>query len=94
PPSVRIQVSPRVLREGDTLVLSCSVTGNPPPTDVSWSRSNGSLPVPGRAEQRAGPWGAELRVPDLGPGDNGDTYSCSAGNAHGRGSASVALRVH
>ncbi|XP_071656647.1 cell adhesion molecule 4 isoform X1 [Patagioenas fasciata] len=94
PPSVRIQASPRVLREGDTLVLSCSVTGNPPPTEVSWSRSNGSLPVPGRAEQRAGPWGAELRVPALGPGDNGDSYSCSAGNAHGRASASFALRVY
>ncbi|XP_050843727.1 cell adhesion molecule 4-like, partial [Serinus canaria] len=36
PPSVRIHPSQSVLREGDTLVLTCAINGNPRPTEVAW----------------------------------------------------------
>uniref|UniRef100_UPI001293BBC4 cell adhesion molecule 4-like n=1 Tax=Lonchura striata TaxID=40157 RepID=UPI001293BBC4 len=44
PPSARIHPSQSVLRQGDTLVLTCAVGGNPRPTEVTWSRGNESVP--------------------------------------------------
>ncbi|XP_053908662.1 cell adhesion molecule 4 isoform X2 [Cuculus canorus] len=86
PPTARIQPSQSVLREGDTLVLTCAVHGNPQP-EVLWSRGNESLPARARAQ------GRELTLPALGPQDNG-TYSCQAGNAHGRAAAHYRLVVY
>ncbi|XP_057279544.1 cell adhesion molecule 4, partial [Pezoporus wallicus] len=76
-PTARIHPSQSVLREGDTLVLTCAVNGNPRPTEIAWSRGNESLPARARAE------GEVLTLPALGPQDNG-TYSCHVGNRHGR----------
>ncbi|XP_027489571.1 cell adhesion molecule 4-like, partial [Corapipo altera] len=87
PPSARIVPSQNVLREGDTLVLTCAVSGNPRPTEVWWSRGNESLPPRARAE------GERLTLPALGPQDNG-TYSCHAGNAHGRAADHYVLVVY
>ncbi|XP_037230660.1 cell adhesion molecule 4-like [Falco rusticolus] len=87
PPTARIQPSQSVLREGDTLVLTCAVSGNPRPTEIAWSRGNESLPPRARAQ------GALLTLPALGPQDNG-TYSCRAHNAHGRASAHYVLVVY
>lgn len=86
-PTARIHPSQSVLREGDTLVLTCAVTGNPLPTDITWSRSNDSLPP------RARPEGAVLTMAALSPHDNG-TYSCSASNRHGRAAAQYLLVVY
>ncbi|XP_068785569.1 cell adhesion molecule 4 [Struthio camelus] len=86
-PTVRIHPSQSILREGDTLVLTCAVTGNPLPTEVAWSRANGSLPGGARAA------GAELTLPALSPGDNG-TYGCTARNRHGRAAARYLLLVY
>lgn len=86
-PTARIHPSQNVLREGDTLVLTCAVTGNPLPTDITWSRTNDSLPSRSRAD------GAVLTVSALSPHDNG-TYSCSAANRHGRATAHYVLVVY
>ncbi|NXW97156.1 CADM4 protein, partial [Larus smithsonianus] len=86
-PTARIHPSQSVLREGDTLVLTCAVNGNPLPTDIAWSRGNESLPP--RAVAR----GEVLTLPALGPQDNG-TYSCQAGNPHGRAADHYVLVVY
>ncbi|XP_064360565.1 cell adhesion molecule 4 [Dromaius novaehollandiae] len=86
-PSVRLHPSQSVLREGDTLVLTCAVTGNPRPTEIAWSRANESLPGRARAE------GEVLTLPALSPLDNG-TYSCAAANRHGRAAAHYSLVVY
>ncbi|NXO00354.1 CADM4 protein, partial [Rhinopomastus cyanomelas] len=87
-PTARIQPSQSVLREGDTLVLTCAVSGNPRPTAIAWSRGNdSSLPPRARAE------GPVLTLPSLGPLDNG-TYSCRAGNPHGLATDSYVLVVY
>lgn len=86
-PTARIHPSQSVLREGDTLVLTCAVNGNPLPTDIAWSRGNESLPERARAE------GEVLTLPALSPQDNG-TYSCQAGNRHGRASDHYVLVVY
>ncbi|XP_064594105.1 cell adhesion molecule 4 [Zonotrichia leucophrys gambelii] len=87
PPSVRIHPSQSVLREGDTLVLTCAINGNPRPTEVWWSRMNESLPPRARAE------GERLTLPALAPQDNG-TYTCQVGNAHGRAHDTYVLVVY
>ncbi|KAM9603361.1 cell adhesion molecule 4 isoform 1-T2 [Morphnus guianensis] len=86
-PTARIHPSQSVLREGDTLVLTCAVNGNPRPTEIAWSRGNESLPARARAE------GEVLTLPALGPQDNG-TYSCQAGNPHGRAADHYVLVVY
>ncbi|XP_074023974.1 cell adhesion molecule 4, partial [Numenius arquata] len=86
-PTARILPSQSVLREGDTLVLTCAVNGNPRPTEIAWSRGNESLPP--RAVAR----GEILTLPALGPQDNG-TYSCQAGNPHGRAADHYVLVVY
>ncbi|KAM9167091.1 LOW QUALITY PROTEIN: cell adhesion molecule 4-like, partial [Mergus octosetaceus] len=86
-PTARIHPSQSVLREGDTLVLTCAVNGNPLPTDIAWSRGNESLP------ERACAEGEVLTLPALSPQDNG-TYSCQAGNRHGRASDHYVLVVY
>uniref|UniRef100_F7CU95 Cell adhesion molecule 4 n=1 Tax=Ornithorhynchus anatinus TaxID=9258 RepID=F7CU95_ORNAN len=86
-PTARIHASQAVVREGDTLVLTCAVTGNPRPTKIRWSRGNESLPD--RAEQAD----ETLTLPGLTPLDNG-TYACEAENKHGRARALYVLVVY
>uniref|UniRef100_A0A8D0LAK5 Cell adhesion molecule 4 n=2 Tax=Sphenodon punctatus TaxID=8508 RepID=A0A8D0LAK5_SPHPU len=86
-PTVRIHPTPGVMREGDTLVLTCAVNGNPLPTEITWSRANDSLP------ERAQVEGEVLTIPMLSMLDNG-TYSCQVANKHGRSSDQYVLVVY
>ncbi|XP_078389659.1 cell adhesion molecule 4 [Cetorhinus maximus] len=87
PPTVKVQPPSVLLREGDDLTLTCSVTGNPQPTDVMWSRLNDSLP--GRAKLH----GNLLTITALTTVDNG-TYVCQAENELGRTSDEYVLVVY
>ncbi|XP_034973119.2 cell adhesion molecule 4 [Zootoca vivipara] len=86
-PTARIHPSQGVMREGDTLVLTCDVKGNPRPTDIKWSRANDSLP------ERALTEGELLTIPSLSMLDNG-TYLCQVANKHGRSSDQYVLVVY
>ncbi|XP_066575434.1 cell adhesion molecule 4 isoform X2 [Amia ocellicauda] len=86
-PTVRIIPPPGVLREGDPLSLTCSVTGNPLPHSVEWSRVNDSLPE--RAETK----GTVLWVPRLSAAHNG-SYLCQASNQYGRAADIYTLVVY
>ncbi|XP_053253931.1 cell adhesion molecule 4 [Podarcis raffonei] len=86
-PTARIHPSQGVMREGDTLVLTCDVKGNPRPTDIKWSRANDSLP------ERALTEGEVLTIPSLSMLDNG-TYLCQVANKHGRSSDQYVLVVY
>uniref|UniRef100_UPI00398F0607 cell adhesion molecule 4 isoform X2 n=1 Tax=Pristiophorus japonicus TaxID=55135 RepID=UPI00398F0607 len=86
-PTVKVQSPPVILREGDDLMLACTVTGNPQPADVVWSRLNDSLPE--RAEQR----GNVLTISALNTLDNG-TYVCQAENVLGRSADEYVLVVY
>ncbi|XP_028598196.2 cell adhesion molecule 4 [Podarcis muralis] len=86
-PTARIHPSQGVMREGDTLVLTCDIKGNPRPTDIKWSRANDSLP------ERALTEGEVLTIPSLSMLDNG-TYLCQVANKHGRSSDQYVLVVY
>lgn len=86
-PTVKVQSPPVILREGDDLVLACTVTGNPQPAGVVWSRLNDTLPD--RAEQRDN----VLTIGALNTLDNG-TYVCEAENELGRSADEYVLVVY
>lgn len=86
-PTARIHASQAVVREGDTLVLTCAVTGNPRPNQIRWNRGNESLP------ERAEALGETLKLPGLVSADNG-TYTCEAANKHGHARALYVLVVY
>nr|XP_033818625.1 cell adhesion molecule 4 isoform X1 [Geotrypetes seraphini] len=86
-PTVKIQPSQGVLREGDSLMLTCAMTGNPLPSEIIWSRLNESLP------DRVEIHGDMLNIPSLNMVDNG-TYICSTSNKHGRASDQYVLVVY
>lgn len=86
-PSVKMEAPSSILREGDDLVLSCAVSGNPLPSHVSWSRLNESLPA--RAESA----GTELTITRLTPADNG-TYVCEAVTDMGKDTDHYTLVVY
>ncbi|XP_041032735.1 cell adhesion molecule 4 isoform X3 [Carcharodon carcharias] len=87
PPTVKVQPPSVLLREGDDLTLTCSVTGNPQPADVMWSRLNDSLP------SRAKLSGNLLTITALTTVDNG-TYVCEAENELGRTADEYVLVVY
>ena len=77
--------------EGDTAVLDCNATGNPPPT-VSWFHS--SLPVPEPGDTRIRQAGNDsLIVGVASEGDEGE-YVCQAVNEAGSETAQLQLVVH
>ncbi|XP_045574639.1 cell adhesion molecule 4 isoform X5 [Salmo salar] len=86
-PTVRIIPPPGILREGDSLSLTCSITGNPLPRDVQWTRINDTLP------ERAEISGPTLQVSRLSQSHNG-TYLCQAQNNYGRAADHYALLVY
>nr|XP_008518330.1 PREDICTED: cell adhesion molecule 4 [Equus przewalskii] len=86
-PTARIHASQAVVREGDTLVLTCAVTGNPRPNQIRWNRGNESLP------ERAEAVGETLTLPGLVSADNG-TYTCETSNKHGHARALYVLVVY
>ncbi|KAL0985033.1 hypothetical protein UPYG_G00152080 [Umbra pygmaea] len=86
-PTVRIIPPTGILREGDSLSLTCSVTGNPLPRNVQWSRINDSLP------DRVEVSGPTLQVSRLSQLYNG-TYLCQAQNNYGRAADHYTLLVY
>ncbi|XP_077067683.1 cell adhesion molecule 4 isoform X2 [Siphateles boraxobius] len=86
-PTVKIIPPQGILREGDSLSLTCSVTGNPLPRDIQWSRVNDTLPE--RAEKTAN----ILQVSRLSQSHNG-TYLCQAHNNYGRAADHYTLLVY
>ncbi|XP_061573220.1 cell adhesion molecule 4 isoform X2 [Cololabis saira] len=86
-PTVRIVSPSGILREGDSLSLTCSVTGNPLPRDILWSKINDTLP------ERAEISGSTLQISRLSQSHNG-TYLCQAQNNYGRAADHYTLLVY
>ncbi|XP_053478984.1 cell adhesion molecule 4 isoform X2 [Ictalurus furcatus] len=86
-PTVRISPPQGILREGDSLSLTCFVTGNPLPRDIHWSRVNDTLP------ERAEISGTTLVMSRLSQTHNG-TYLCQAHNNYGRAADQYTLLVY
>ncbi|XP_035019107.1 cell adhesion molecule 4 isoform X2 [Hippoglossus stenolepis] len=86
-PTVRIIPPSGILREGDSLTLTCSVTGNPLPRNIQWSKINDTLP------ERAEISGPTLQISRLSQSHNG-TYLCQAQNNYGRAADHYTLLVY
>ncbi|XP_071764591.1 cell adhesion molecule 4 isoform X1 [Centroberyx gerrardi] len=86
-PTVRIVPPSGILREGDSLSLTCSVAGNPLPRNIQWSRINETLP------ERAEISGPTLQISRLSQSHNG-TYLCQAQNNFGRAADHYTLLVY
>ncbi|AWO96290.1 putative cell adhesion molecule 4 [Scophthalmus maximus] len=86
-PTVRIVPPSGILREGDSLSLTCSVTGNPLPRNTQWSKINDTLP------ERAEISGPTLQISRLSQSHNG-TYLCQAQNNYGRAADHYTLLVY
>uniref|UniRef100_A0A3B5LNU3 Ig-like domain-containing protein n=1 Tax=Xiphophorus couchianus TaxID=32473 RepID=A0A3B5LNU3_9TELE len=86
-PTVRIVSPTGILREGDSLSLTCSITGNPLPRDIAWSKINDTLP------ERAEISGPTLQISRLSQSHNG-TYLCQAQNNYGRAADHYTLLVY
>uniref|UniRef100_A0A8C6Y7F8 B-cell receptor CD22 n=1 Tax=Naja naja TaxID=35670 RepID=A0A8C6Y7F8_NAJNA len=84
PPKVNIIKSQSLIQEKDSVVLTCSATGNPPIDGYKWYKSS----TPGFIVDRQ-----ELRIGAIQPNDS-DTYHCVAHNKIGSSNASVTLNVH
>uniref|UniRef100_A0A3Q3ALB4 Cell adhesion molecule 4 n=1 Tax=Kryptolebias marmoratus TaxID=37003 RepID=A0A3Q3ALB4_KRYMA len=86
-PTARIVPPSGILREGDSLSLTCSITGNPLPRNILWSRINDTLP------ERADINGPVLQISRLSQSHNG-TYLCQAQNNFGRAADQYTLLVY
>ncbi|XP_057689320.1 cell adhesion molecule 4 isoform X1 [Corythoichthys intestinalis] len=86
-PTVRIIPPPGILREGDSLILSCSVVANPLPRSIHWSKINDTLP------ERAEISGPTFQISRLSQSHNG-TYLCQAQNNYGRAADHYTLLVY
>lgn len=86
-PMVRIIPPTGILREGDSLSLTCSVTGNPLPVNIQWSKINDTLP------ERAEISGPTFQISRLSQSHNG-TYLCQAQNNFGRAADHYTLLVY
>uniref|UniRef100_A0AAV2MAG7 Ig-like domain-containing protein n=1 Tax=Knipowitschia caucasica TaxID=637954 RepID=A0AAV2MAG7_KNICA len=86
-PTVRIIPPTGILREGDSLSLTCSVTGNPLPVNIQWSKINETLP------ERAEISGPTFQISRLSQSHNG-TYLCQAQNDYGRATDHYTLLVY
>uniref|UniRef100_A0A7N8WPC1 Cell adhesion molecule 4 n=1 Tax=Mastacembelus armatus TaxID=205130 RepID=A0A7N8WPC1_9TELE len=86
-PTVRIIPPSGILREGDSLILTCSITGNPLPRSIQWSKINDTLP------ERAEISGPTFQISRLSQTHNG-TYLCQAQNNYGRAADHYTLLVY
>uniref|UniRef100_A0A3B4U4B8 Cell adhesion molecule 4 n=1 Tax=Seriola dumerili TaxID=41447 RepID=A0A3B4U4B8_SERDU len=86
-PTVRIVPPSGILREGDSLSLTCSVSGNPLPRNIQWSKINDTLP------ERAEISGPTFQISRLSQSHNG-TYLCQAQNNFGRAADHYTLLVY
>ena len=85
-----VQVSPRKIQDDEKsdVTMTCHVTGNPPPDQVTWSKSQGSLPNSRNIVSQG-----TLTILNLTTDDSG-SYLCTARNIWGTTSSSVQLRVY
>ena len=83
-----MQVAPDkiAIEEGNDVIMTCKVTGNPTPDSITWSKSQGSLPrnIVGQGKLTI----MEVRTDDSG------SYVCTATNIWGTTTSSVQLRVY
>ena len=79
------------VNEGDTAILHCNATGNPPPT-VSWFHSSLPVPEPGDTRLLQAENGS-LLVTRAGSEDEGE-YVCQATNIAGSETATLHLVVN
>uniref|UniRef100_A0A8C6TGA2 Cell adhesion molecule 4 n=1 Tax=Neogobius melanostomus TaxID=47308 RepID=A0A8C6TGA2_9GOBI len=86
-PTVKIVPPTGILREGDSLSLTCSVTGNPLPLNIQWSKINDTLP------ERAEITGLTFQISRLSQSHNG-TYLCQAKNEYGLAADHYTLLVY
>ena len=90
-PVIHAGVALVTVNEGDTAVLDCNATGNPPPT-VSWFHS--SLPIPEAGDTRIHQTvNGSLIVTSVRGGDEGE-YVCQATNVAGSETATLVLVVN
>ena len=75
------------VNESQTVILKCTVQGNPIPK-ITWSKLNSSLPAERHAVESSG----ALIVKNVRPGDDG-VYLCSAENLLGSVNATAKLTV-
>ena len=85
-----VQVSPGKIQDDEKsdVTMTCHVTGNPPPDQVTWSKSQGSLPNSRNIVSQG-----TLTILNLTTDDSG-SYVCTARNIWGTTSSSVQLRVY
>ncbi|XP_052044380.1 cell adhesion molecule 1 isoform X3 [Apodemus sylvaticus] len=89
-PQVHIQMTyplQGLTREGDSLELTCEVTGKPQPVMVNWVRVDDEMP------QHAVLSGPNLFINNLNKTDNG-TYRCEASNIVGKAHSDYMLYVY
>ncbi|XP_041927577.1 cell adhesion molecule 3 [Alosa sapidissima] len=85
-PSVRIQPSSDLPREGERFHLECVSDANPEPTSFDWDKKDGELPTLAKKV------GSELRFEALNKSDSG-VYVCSANNDIGQEQSQYTLLV-
>ena len=85
-----VQVSPAKIQDDERsdVTMACHVTGNPPPDQVTWSKTQGSLPNSRNIVSQG-----NLSILNLTTDDSG-SYVCTARNIWGITSSSVQLRVY
>ena len=76
-PSFATSLTDTEVLVGRNFTLSCSATGNPPPT-ISWSRRGRLLPI-GSQTIAISPEGDKLTLPFIDTSDSGE-YTCTAEN--------------
>ncbi|XP_066576998.1 microfibrillar-associated protein 3-like [Amia ocellicauda] len=91
-PVVLTQIKQVIAREGNSVLMDCNVTGDPPP-DFRWYSSNGNLLD---VETGGGKWwildSGVLNISSITFADRGK-YTCRASNALGSVNVTVTLRV-
>lgn len=86
PPVVQVAPDKIAIEEGNDVIMTCKVTGNPTPDSITWSKSQGSLP---RNIVSQG----KLTIMEVRTDDSG-SYVCTATNIWGTTTSSVQLRVY
>ena len=90
-PVIHAGVAVVTVTEGDTAVLGCNATGNPPPT-VYWFHSSLPVPIPGDTRLNQAD-NDSLVVRSVVSGDGGQ-YVCQATNIAGSDTATLLLVVY